>query len=136
MIKYRSKVSLLIPATALIVGNTPVILGIIAKEISLTLGLILIIVITASILPILCISYIIDGDNLEIRFMYFLRQRYKIDDLEEISKTSNLTAAPAASVNRLCLKFRNGQTALISPVRQQDFIGSLLGINPKIKIHL
>lgn len=76
------------------------------------------------------IKYKIDKENLKIG------NRYNIDikTIYKISETYNIISAPAASIDRLEIMYKKGDTVLVSPKDKKGFINSLLEINPGIEV--
>ncbi len=62
-----------------------------------------------------------------------------ITKITAIKRSYNPLSSPAASLKRLEIKFHHKglpMTALISPVRESEFIENLKEINPNIKINI
>ena len=91
------------------------------------------------LLTFIGIYYRIDGDKLVV-YSFFIPTAYPIDKIKEIKPTKSVLSSPATSLShRLAitvtnLKILKSTTPLIiSPVHQEEFIRSLLSINPQIK---
>ena len=85
------------------------------------------------------IYYRIDGDKLVV-YTLFMPTVYPIDKIKEIKPTKSVLSSPAVSLShRLAITFtdrkilKSSIPLIISPVRQDEFIGQLLAINPEIK---
>jgi len=76
------------------------------------------------------IKYKINNENLEIGS----RHPIDIKTICKISETYNIMSAPAASIDRLEIMYKNGDTVLVSPKDKKGFINSLLEINPAIEV--
>lgn len=134
MIKFRSKIDWWLPSLAVTVGLLPVVLGVVYDDTSWIVGLVLGILIVASILPLFSITYQIADTVLTVRCCFILKQEYPLDRLRTIAKTHSAIAAPAASLNRLLLTLEGGNSVVISPVRQDAFVKVVTKINPTVKI--
>lgn len=75
------------------------------------------------------ISYIIDGKDLVVKYGFLFSERFHIDDIQSIRSTHTLLSAPAASLDRLELKFRNG-SVVISPKDKRCFIKDIQAVCP------
>lgn len=80
------------------------------------------------------IQYQIQDNFLIIRTFHY--QIYKLDifNLLSITETNNPLSAPAASFDRLDLRFKISGSILVSPKNKEAFIQDLLTINPEISI--
>lgn len=76
--------------------------------------------------------YIIDGDELHIRVLFFRYPRIKICDIRSVKKSKNPISAPAASLDRLAIRHGKMGFQLISPKDKAAFMRALLSINPNI----
>ena len=80
------------------------------------------------------VRYIISGDKLFIKMWFIPMGSIKILEISSITRSYNPLSAPAVSLKRLALYRYKNLCALISPVREQEFIEELKTINPRIKI--
>ena len=78
-------------------------------------------------------KYIIDVGFLKIRSGILFKKDVKIQDIKSIYKTNSIMASPAASFDRLEIKFDKFDSVVISPENKVDFLNDLLEINPNIK---
>lgn len=62
------------------------------------------------------------------------KKTFDIQELQSLRPTSNPLSSPALSLKRLELRFRNKETVMISPVKQEEFIELLKSINPEIEL--
>lgn len=62
------------------------------------------------------------------------KKHFGIGEIRIIQKSSNPIPSPALSLKRIELKFKNNQSVLVSPARQDVFIKALLMINPEIEV--
>lgn len=88
------------------------------------------------IIPIYFRTYysIHDINQLTIVCGLFYRKRFGIHDIVSVRPTGNVMSSPALSLDRIELRFRDRNSVLVSPVRQEQFIETLLRINPEIEI--
>ncbi len=81
-------------------------------------------------------EYIIEGQTLEIKSGFVFRKKVDVKNIIKIKETNNPISSPAASLDRLNLSLRNGDSVIISPKLKIDFIKSLLEINPDLEVNL
>ena len=84
------------------------------------------------LIPLFSIRYVVDGQILHIKCCFVFRSRFNIMDIKEISDTRTFLSAPAASLDRIRLRFRKGGDLIISPIDKPEFIRLLCQINPEI----
>lgn len=82
------------------------------------------------------ISYTINETYLEIRSGLFYYRKIKIHDIQKISSSGSWESSPAASTDRLEIRYSKYDSILISPKDKQNFIDALLNINPTIEVIL
>jgi len=83
----------------------------------------------------LSISYLIT-DNRELIVKWgFFKRTIKISRITKIVETNNLISSPAASRDRIEIKYGIG-AVIISPKDKSSFINHLLDINPAIEVKL
>jgi len=79
--------------------------------------------------------YIITIKNeLFIQCGFFYFKKIKISEIKLIEPTHNFISAPAASLDRLYLKYSKYGEIIISPKNKQQFIQALTQLNPKIEV--
>ena len=97
-------------------------------------ALIILLVLTYFICDILLnIRYTIDGTSLQIRCSLF-KSTCDIRQIKEISRTRTIESAPAASLDRIRIRFKKGGDIILSPMHKEEFIRHLMGINPDIRV--
>lgn len=102
---------------------------------SLWIGLALLVVMTALIIDVFVNTrYTIEEETLWVQSGVFDKRQFDIKRITEIARTTSLESAPAASMNRIRLRFDKRQTLILSPRQQQAFIDHLLRINPHITV--
>jgi hypothetical protein len=67
------------------------------------------------------VSYKIQENNLIVTNLY-LKTEYSIQDIQDISKVRSFISAPAFSISRIKLTFRDGNYVYISPFDEDDFL--------------
>jgi hypothetical protein len=78
-------------------------------------------------------KYIIDDGILKIRSGFIHKLDIEIQSIKSISKTNSIMSSPAASFDRIEIKFGKFDSVLISPKDKIAFINNLVKINPNIK---
>ncbi|MEQ8471903.1 MAG: PH domain-containing protein [Marinoscillum sp.] len=134
---YKSKISygILIPVLVLMLGVmlTPLLSGGSASSVYTMAA-----IIGPVTLFILHLFYhtsyrITDKHELEIRCGLLYRSVVKIAEIKSIAETRNIMASPAASLDRLELKYGKWDSVIISPKDKPGFVKTLLEINPSIE---
>lgn len=96
------------------------------------------------------VRYIIAGDKLHLKLWMIHMGSASITDIISVERTYNpLSPSPAASLKRLCIRFRKGviypiwwltwqsvPNWLLSPVREQEFVETLKTINSAIDVKI
>ncbi|MFM7812890.1 MAG: PH domain-containing protein, partial [Flavobacteriales bacterium] len=77
--------------------------------------------------------YIIDGEELQIRVWFFRYPKIQIADIRSVKRTKIPISAPAASLDRLAIRYGKMGYQLISPQDKTAFVQALLKINPAIE---
>lgn len=67
------------------------------------------------------IKYVVDGKSLIIKVL-FLYTEYSIDDIREIKSTKTFLSAPAASLDRIEIVFKDKSSVVISPASKKAFV--------------
>lgn len=99
------------------------------------IGVILLLITTVFIVDVFVNTrYTIEGKTLRVQCGIFYKTQFDIERITTISKSTSLESSPAASMNRIQLRFSKRQTLIISPRQQQAFIDHLLSINPHIVV--
>jgi len=81
-------------------------------------------------------EYTIDNNILKIKCGFFKYTPIEINDIKEVSKTNTILSSPAASFDRIRIKYGRLKEIVISPKDKKNFITELININPKIKNNL
>ena len=94
------------------------------------------------------IRYVISEDKLYLKIWFIPVGSANISDIISIERTYNPISSPAASLKRLCIRFKRGvsysnwatwQSApiwLLSPVKEKEFVEALKTINPAIYVKI
>lgn len=130
---YPSKVSAgLVVLISCIIGGT-MLPALWLNVPPLPLLLITMLVLLGVLYPMFHINYTICGKELTVNCCFLMHQAYLIEDIRMIKDTQSFLSAPAASLDRIAIFFKNNRTPLvISPRNKADFICVLLNINPHI----
>ncbi|MBW8687760.1 PH domain-containing protein [Chitinophaga rhizophila] len=130
MTTYKSAVSkgIFIPVLVIFLAV------IVTAAITRTWGLVGIMTLTAAFTfyTIMSIDYKITGNELAIRCGILFKRTVHINTINRIRHTHNPLSAPAASLDRLELRFNKYETILVSPKNKAAFIDQLRAINPDI----
>ena len=134
--KYSSKVSYGLLTVVFIVFFSPLILNLIKIGINLNLTLIslfLIIIFGLITHMFLKTEYTIEDKKLKIKCGFFTYKPIEINEIREITKSSNIISSPAASFDRIEIKYGKFEELIISPKNKFEFAQYLTNLNPKIK---
>lgn len=74
--------------------------------------------------------YLVDGQSLIVRCSIFVNQRIALADIQSIRPTNNPISAPAASLDRLEVKYGYRKSVIISPKDKQGFVEAVQAVNP------
>lgn len=136
MKEFRSKAGLeiLIPLFAISMGVVliPIIAGAPIAAI-ITLMAIILPTIAFVLYTLFDTSYRINNEQLVIKCGFFYKSALDISEIKSITLTRNIGASPAASLDRLELKYGKWNSVVISPEDKAGFVNELLKINPNIK---
>jgi len=77
--------------------------------------------------------YIIENGQLKIKFGFFSFKPIDISEIKEISKSNSILSSPAASFDRIEIKYGKFDSMLISPKDKISFSNDLTELNPEIK---
>jgi hypothetical protein len=134
--KYSSKVSYGLLTVVFIVFFSPLILNLIKSGINLNLTLIslLLIIIFGLITHMfLKTEYTIEEHKLKIKCGFFTYKPIEINEIKGITKSSNIISSPAASFDRIEIKYGKFEEMIISPKDKFEFAKYLTNLNPNIK---
>jgi hypothetical protein len=134
--KYSSKVSYGLLTVVFIVFFSPLILNLIKSGINLNLTLIslfLIIIFGLITHMFLKTEYTIEENKLKIKCGFFTYKPIEINEIKEITKSSNIISSPAPSFDRIEIKYGEFEKMIISPKDKFEFAKYLTNLNPNIK---
>lgn len=137
MKEFKSKVGygILIPVLVLLVGITllPIINGAPTRATLTMLG-IMVPTIAFTLHIFFRTIYRIDNNNeLVIKCGFLHNSTVDISTIKSISRTRNPISSPAASLDRIELKYGKWNSVIISPNDKVEFVNELLKINPNIQ---
>ena len=78
-------------------------------------------------------EYIIEENKLKFKWGFFTYKPIEIKDIKEITKSNNIISSPAASFDRIEIKYGKFEEMIISPKDKFGFAQYLTNLNPKIK---
>lgn len=78
-------------------------------------------------------EYTIEEKKLKIKCGFFTYKPIEINKIKEITKSSNIISSPAASFDRIEIKYGKFEELIISPKNKFEFAQYLTNLNPKIK---
>ncbi|WP_432670862.1 PH domain-containing protein [Flavobacterium sp. SM2513] len=79
-------------------------------------------------------EYTISNKNLNVKCSFFYNTDIEIATIRSIKEIYNPMSAPAASIDRLEIRYNNSDSILISPKEKMEFINHLKRINPTIQV--
>jgi len=135
---FRSRISVLVMIFILAIMLLPLILMINSGNVSNPALYILAGTFLFIILLLCGIGYEITEKHLIFK-MWFFSTKVPISMIVSIERSYILLASGAASLKRLFVRFKKGYKypfALVSPVREQEFLETLKILNPNIQINV
>ena len=134
--KYSSKVSYGLLTIVFVVFFSPLILNLVNDGINMNLiviGLFLILIFGLITHMFFNTVYTIEENKINIKCGFFIYKPVAISDIKEITKSSNIISSPAASFDRIEIKYGKFEELIISPKNKFEFAEHLTKLNPKIK---
>jgi hypothetical protein len=134
--KYSSKVSYGLLTIVFVVFFSPLILNLVNDGITMNMiliGLFLILIFGLITHMFFKTEYTIEEYTINIKCGFFTYKPIAIKDIKEISKSSNIISSPAASFDRIEIKYGKFEELIISPKNKFEFAEHLTKLNPKIK---
>lgn len=130
--RYKSKVDtwlVCVIAGAILISAIPVLI----YEFSWTAAIVMTTTLVLLIWLLFNIYYIITENILTVSYAGIIRQNFRICDITKISPTNSILSAPAASLDRIAVYFKDRRLPLIiSPKQKKEFIDTLILINGDI----
>ena len=134
--KYSSKVSYGLLTIVFVVFFSPLILNLVNDGINMNLiviGLFLVLIFGLITHMFFNTVYTIEENKINIKCGFFTYKPVTISDIKEITKSSNIISSPAASFDRIEIKYGKFEELIISPKNKFEFAEHLTKLNPKIK---
>lgn len=78
--------------------------------------------------------YTIHNDLLHVKSGFLYSSSFPVASITSVIATWNPISSPAASLDRLEVRYGKSGFVLISPAEKQKFLNHLLSINPQIRI--
>ncbi|MBP9212857.1 MAG: PH domain-containing protein [Bacteroidetes bacterium] len=78
--------------------------------------------------------YTIHNDLLHVKSGFLYSSSFPVASITSVIATWNPISSPAASLDRLEVRYGKSGFVLISPAEEQKFLNHLLSINPQIRI--
>ena len=131
MRKYRSKIGsgILLFLVVVIGGTSAVMLYLHAWP-----GLVVNLLVSIFIAYLFGVTYYLVGDGvLKVKGGFVVDKSIRIEVIREIREANNPLAAPANSLDRLEVRYGEGESILISPRDKRGFILHLKEVNPTIR---
>ena len=116
--KYSSKVSYGLLTIVFVVFFSPLILNLVNDGINMNLiviGLFLILIFGLITHMFFNTVYTIEENKINIKCGFFTYKPVTISDIKEITKSSNIISSPAASFDRIEIKYGKFEELIISP---------------------
>jgi len=135
--KYTSKVSYELLAIAFVVLFSPLILNLFNDGINMNLiliGLFLTIIFGLITHMLFTTKYTIEENKININCGFFTYKPIANSAVREITKSNNIISSPAASFDRIEIKYGKLEMVLISPKNKFEFAQYITSLNSKIKI--
>ncbi len=96
------------------------------------INIVLVAVMVFAFVAIFNIRYEVSEGVLLVRTFILLSYTIPVADIREIRASSSWLASPAASLDRLEIRYSKRRTILLSPADKQGFVDCLTGVNPNI----
>jgi hypothetical protein len=81
-------------------------------------------------------NYIILNETLLVKSSFLVNLKIDINSIKKIVKSRSWEKAPANSMDRIEVSYNKYDTVIISPENKDEFIKTLLNINPKIEVNI
>lgn len=133
---YRSKVSYLLLLFIFVIFYFPLVIE--GIEVGLHKELVTIFLvflgIYAFILHVFFFTiYTIEDNQLKIKCGFFSYKPILIQNIQSIAKTKSILASPAASFDRIVIRYNKSEEIILSPKNKHEFAKDLCKTNPKIQ---
>ena len=131
---YKSKLGATIVIPIVIVFVAVSFMLLFEREKALVVMSIMVVVFGLIAYNLLMIRYTISSGRLSIKGGFFYNKTIPIETISRISETNNPLSSPAASMDRLEIRFGKKESIIISPRNKQEFIDHMQTINPQIEV--
>jgi Bacterial PH domain len=132
MTTYRSKIGMEIMVPLLLILIWATIHAISSRDWP---GLAVILLVSAFVAHLVfSIYYQVSEKHLVIKCSFLINTSIEIRSIKMIRDSGSILAAPAASLDRLEIKYSDNSSILISPNDKEAFIEHLLTVNPNIVV--
>lgn len=136
MIKtYPSKVSYLLLLFIALVLFTPIGLEVYSHGLSkhaLITGSILLTFFAFILYIFFTVRYTINKHTLNVKCGFLINQNININAITSVKKTNSILSSPAASFDRILIRFEKYDEIILSPKDKKGFINALKSVNSKI----
>ncbi len=136
---YSSKVSYGLLAILFVVFFAPIVINLSSDGLNTKMGIIafLVVLLFAFIVHMFFkTEHTIDNKKLKIKSGFFSYKPIDIMEIKQIKKSSNIISAPAASFDRIEIRYGKFDEVIISPKEKYAFAAHLKKINPNISLKL
>lgn len=127
---YRSRISLTLVAFMLLVCYGPFLF--IPEEGMMPTFVAVTIVVVCVLLCFCGIKYVIDGDVLKIYSFWGIHEDIKISSITKIERSRCPLSSPAASLDRLAIRYNKNDVIYISPRREEEFLEDIKRLSTRI----
>lgn len=132
---FKSKVDAWLVVLIVLIGLGTGAIALLETDTGSWIAVAVIVVICTAVLSMLySIRYVVIGTQLQIFYTRKISSSYDLRELKSLRPTHNPLSAPAASLDRLELKFTRYRDILISPKDKAGFIALVKAINPEVRI--
>lgn len=124
---FRSRIDWWLAAILIFVAVAPIVSACINGVFDLWT-----VVISLFILSLFRTVYVVNDSKLRVWVGVIPYGKKEIGQIKSVHRTSSLISSPALSIDRLAITFVNGDRLIISPKDREEFVASLLAVNPQI----
>ena len=124
---FRSRIDWWLAAILIFVAVAPIVSACINGVFDLWT-----VVISLFILSLFRTVYVVNDSKLRVWVGVIPYGKKEIGLIKSVHRTSSLISSPALSIDRLAITFVNGDRLIISPKDREEFVASLLAVNPQI----
>lgn len=132
---YPSKISYILLLIIALAFFLPLSLEMYAQGLSnqvLIVGAILLPVFVLILYTFFTTYYTINNNILYIKSGFLVNSKIDINTITSVKKTNSILSSPAASFDRILIRFGKYDEVILSPKDKIEFINALKGVNSKI----